>query len=376
MLASDERRVRRRLGLAHAALRLDGAPDGDRLDLALRRDRLEWVEGDRTRRCAHGVLVDDHRADGGCALESSGGVDDIARDDPLASLGSRTEGDDRLAGRDGGPNRDLEPFVAELPDRLQDAESRPHGPLGVVLVGDGGSEDGHDCVADELLDSAVEALDVGLHALVVRAERRSHVLRVGAIGTAREADEVDEQDRDDLALLSGRSICLERLAARQAEARALRVLFPARGADDHATDLRSDPARRLRSGRKRLLVVLFLLVLRKPAVEDAAGEDADETVVLVDDRHALGVLGLEEAERLVELDVGADRVVRLLGDVAERRRARVLARRDHLADERLAGDDADEPLLVRDVDRAHLGPLQELARRLRGSGRPGAAPAA
>ena len=41
-------------------------------------------------------------------------------------------------------------------------------------------------------------------------------------------------------------------------------------------------------------------------------------MVLVDDRDALGILGFEEAKRILEGDIGPDRVMRRLGDVAER----------------------------------------------------------
>ena len=61
----------------------------------------------------------------------------------------------------------------------------------------------------------------------------------------------------------------------------------------------------------------------------------------VDDRHALEVLLLEEAERLVERRVRVDREVRLLGDLAEPVVARVAPGGDDLAHERLARDDAD-----------------------------------
>ena len=46
-------------------------------------------------------------------------------------------------------------------------------------------------------------LDVLFEQLVVRAQRRTDVLGVGAFGERGESDEVDEEHRDDLALLSG-----------------------------------------------------------------------------------------------------------------------------------------------------------------------------
>ena len=73
---------------------------------------------------------------------------------------------------------------------------------------------------------------------VVRAERGPDVLGVGPVGAGREADEVDEEHGDDLALLAGRR-CLERRAAGEAEARALRVLLAAVGADDHRASVRT-----------------------------------------------------------------------------------------------------------------------------------------
>ena len=143
---------------------------------------------------------------GRCGLEASRRVDDVPRDDALATLGSRAERDDRLAGRDGGTNGDLEPVGTKLLDRLQDPEPGPNGSLGVVLVRDRRAEDGHDRIADELLDRPAEALDVGLHALVVRAQRCANVLGIGAVGAIGEADEIDEEHRDDLALLADRSV--------------------------------------------------------------------------------------------------------------------------------------------------------------------------
>ena len=113
--------------------------------------------------------------------------------------------------------------------RLEDSQCRAHRTLGVVLVCDGRAEDRHDGVADELLDGPAEALDVGLHALVVRTQCRADVLRVGAVGAIGEADQVDEENGDDLALLARRGLGNERVAAGEAEARSLRILLAARG---------------------------------------------------------------------------------------------------------------------------------------------------
>jgi hypothetical protein len=116
-------------------------------------------------------------------------------------------------------------LLVQLLDRVEDAKPGAHRALGVVLVRDRGAEDGHDRVADELLHRAAVPLDLLLHALVVRPKRRAHVLRVSAIGAVREAHEVDEEDRDDLALLSGPRRLGERGPAGETEARAIRVLL-------------------------------------------------------------------------------------------------------------------------------------------------------
>ena len=160
-------------------------------------------------------------------MQARGGVDDVARDDSLASLRPRSECDDRLTCGHCSSDGDVESFAPHGLDRLEDAQRRPHRALGVVLVSDRRPEDGHDGVADELLDGPAEALDVGLGALVVRTQRRADVLRVGAVGPVCEPDEVDEEHGHDLALLSVRRLGCERTAAREAEASSLGILLTA-----------------------------------------------------------------------------------------------------------------------------------------------------
>ena len=130
---------------------------------------------------------------GAALCKPRGRVDDVARRDPLAPLRPRSQGDDRLSRSHGSAHRQIEvPLLVQLLNRVEDSQARPHGPLRIVLVCDRGAEDGHDRVADELLDSSAEALDLDLQPFVVRPERRADVLRVRPVGAAREADEVDE----------------------------------------------------------------------------------------------------------------------------------------------------------------------------------------
>ena len=65
------------------------------------------------------------------------------------------------------------------------------------------AEDRDHRVADELLDGAAPALELGAQPLVVRAQERVDVLGVELLGARREADQVGEEDGDDLALPAG-----------------------------------------------------------------------------------------------------------------------------------------------------------------------------
>ena len=88
-------------------------------------------------------------------------------------------GDGGLAGEDAGPGADAR---AERPDRVDELEAGPHRPLGVVLVGDRRAPDGHDRVADELLDRAAVAGDHLTGKLEVAGQGVAHLLRVALLG--------------------------------------------------------------------------------------------------------------------------------------------------------------------------------------------------
>jgi hypothetical protein len=75
-------------------------------------------------------------------------------------------------------------------------EAGSDGPFGVVLFGDGGSPDGHDGIADELLHDAAVTPDDGPCELEVAGEDLSHLLGVAFLREGREADKVAEKDRD------------------------------------------------------------------------------------------------------------------------------------------------------------------------------------
>jgi hypothetical protein len=100
--------------------------------------------------------------------------------------------------------------------------------LCVVLVRRGRSEQGHDGVADELLHRAPAAFELPPEARVVGGEERLHVLGIELLRAGREADEVREQDGDDLALLQAGLFPLgKRRSAGAAEAESGRVVLAA-----------------------------------------------------------------------------------------------------------------------------------------------------
>ncbi len=130
-------------------------------------------------------------------------------------------------------------LVVELVDRREDTQRGAHCPLRIVLVRNRCAEDRHHRVADELLNRPAETLDLQFHARVVRAQPRTDVLGIGLLGRRGEADQVDEEDRDDLSLLRSRPRrFVDRGTAGPAESRPLRVLLTALGTGRHPQSLR------------------------------------------------------------------------------------------------------------------------------------------
>jgi hypothetical protein len=85
-------------------------------------------------------------------------------------------------------------------DRIDELERGANRPLGVVLTSDRRAPDGHDRVADELLDGAPVALDDGACGVEVARLQVADVLEVAALREGRVADEVREEDGDEATL--------------------------------------------------------------------------------------------------------------------------------------------------------------------------------
>ena len=199
LVAADERRLERvRAALAAACgHHPNGLPRGDGRCLALERVVADRLEHDGALRRPSRRLSDEHGPRLRDALQARGRVDEVAGHHALVL---RVERDRGLAGQDAGSGLEVR---AQGGDRVDQLERRPDRAFRVVLVGDRRSPDGHDRVADELLDRPPVQLHDRGGRVEVAAQQLAHGLGVAVLGEGREADEVGEHDGDQAAL-SGR----------------------------------------------------------------------------------------------------------------------------------------------------------------------------
>ena len=152
---------------------------------------------------------------------------------------------DHLAGVDTDSHRqtgadralDLEAQVCDCLAQFDGGAKRSHS---VVLVQDGDSEDGHDRVADELLDGPPVALQNSRRRLVVPGHHVPQLLRVVPLSDARRVDDVAEEDGDCLTNLGPSTFgcnSFESGTARVAEPRVLRIAGAAAGTCGHVAKL-------------------------------------------------------------------------------------------------------------------------------------------
>jgi hypothetical protein len=104
----------------------------------------------------------------------------------------------------------------------------------IVLVGLRHTEDGHDRVADELLDRAAVALEDRARLVVVTPHHRADGLRIPLLAERCRAGQVAEEDGHALPdLVPRRHLLAEGRAAGAAEPEADGIRAPAAGAGDH-----------------------------------------------------------------------------------------------------------------------------------------------
>src|SRR5262249_27629726 len=87
----------------------------------------------------------------------------------------------------------------ELAERALDAHRRPHRADRVVLGDPRHAERAHDAVAEELHDGAAVRVDRDAYRPVIAVHHAAHRLGIEPLVQRRGADEVGEDDRDDLA---------------------------------------------------------------------------------------------------------------------------------------------------------------------------------
>ena len=131
----------------------DGPPRRHGRDLALEQLLAGLLVRDGDARGPLDRLADEDRAGRRDRLQARCRVHEVARDHALAGRAERHRG---LAGEHAAPR--LDPRAEGL-HRVDEVEARADRPLGVVLVRDRGAPQGHDRVADELLDAAAIARD-------------------------------------------------------------------------------------------------------------------------------------------------------------------------------------------------------------------------
>jgi hypothetical protein len=199
--------------------------DGRRL--ALERERRDGLQVDGATNEQAGLRAEQDLARAGRLLEAGCDVDSVAGDEGLS-----------LAPDDDPARVDPDPrFETVRHDRRAHLYSGTHRPERIVLVRSRDPEHGHDRVADELLDRPAVPLEDDAKVLEVPAHPCSQRLGVGRLTERCRADEVAEEDGDDLAMLARRLDRPERGGTRHAEARLGRVLNAAGRAGRHRRSL-------------------------------------------------------------------------------------------------------------------------------------------
>ncbi len=227
-LAPDERRLevaRKRSGIGK---NLEQAEGFDRLRLPLQDKRLDGFHSNGVANENARLGADQRFAWRRSLLESRGDVDGVTGDERLG-----------LAADDHFSRIHADACVeAVRGDRGAHLRGGSDGTKSIVLVRHGDPEDRHHRVADELLDRPTVTLDDRSQVLEVAAHARTERLRIRRFAERGRADEIAEENGDDLALLARRFGDGERGSARTAETRVVRVLPPAAGACRHARSLR------------------------------------------------------------------------------------------------------------------------------------------
>jgi hypothetical protein len=225
--------------LAEARARANCLPTRNGSGLPLGVGRRQRLVFDRIARRPIRSFADNDTVDRRGGLQASRGVDDVARRDGLPERRICVESDERFTRVDADPDMEIEvriPFVRAR-QRLSNRERCANGALRIVFVRGRCAEDRHHGIAGELLDRAVALLELLAHERVVGSQHRSHIFNVHPLGPARKADEIREQDRNDLPFLETTSAFHEPGATACAEVSIHRVRMVAVAANPHRSTL-------------------------------------------------------------------------------------------------------------------------------------------
>ena len=174
----------------------------DRLPAALDLERPGRLRVEPLSHTPPGGRRDEHLSDPRSLLEPRGDVDRIPHHARLRPVPHRTRHDQPAVDPDSERERRRRPLGSPA-DGLLHRERGLDGAHGVVLVCDGSAVDGHDRVADELLDPPLSPLDFLGQLREGVGHQSAELLGIEVLGERREADEVGEEHGHDPALAGG-----------------------------------------------------------------------------------------------------------------------------------------------------------------------------
>ena len=158
---------------------------------------LGAAELERSRDRSDGALAGEHLARLRRLLETIGDVDDVSCDEGPSFV---RDADDDVPGVHSDAK--LELAVEETLHPLLHRERGMQRALSVVLERSRSTEHRHHGVAGELLDGPARQLDLLAHRVVEGLEMHPHALRIAVAGVLGRADQVGEENGDELALLA------------------------------------------------------------------------------------------------------------------------------------------------------------------------------
>jgi len=259
-LADDVReRVLEELALAIAAHHRRGVPpryrrrcDGDqakgrhRLGLSLRLQRFDRLDLNSVADEAQCLLAEQDLTGLRCLLQAGCDVHCVPGCEAFLRAGDDLTRVHAHAQLEPGPVRALE-LLVQAGETSAQLVSSAHRPEGVVLVKGRHTEDGHDRIADELLDGASVPLHDRLRGLEVTTHDAPQALRVDPLAERGRARDVAEEDGYGLAHLAHGCGLAEQRPAGIAKARAQAILRTATHANHHGASLGRSNRRRFPS---------------------------------------------------------------------------------------------------------------------------------